>query len=46
MIRKRGNRFFEKIMLKQKGVVMIQSNWIITSNMQLQFARAQGTIVP
>jgi hypothetical protein len=29
MIRKSGNRFFEKIMLKQKYEIMIQSNWIM-----------------
>jgi hypothetical protein len=32
-------------MLKQREAIMIQSNWIIISRMQLQFARAQGTIV-
>jgi hypothetical protein len=46
MIRKSGNRFSEEIMLKQREEIMIQSNWIMISNMQLQFGRAQGTIAP
>jgi hypothetical protein len=54
MIRKSGNRFSlatnaervcAEIMLKQREEIMILSNWIKISGMQLQFARAQGTIV-
>jgi hypothetical protein len=29
MIRKSGNRFSEKIMLKQRDEIMIRSNWIM-----------------